>query len=79
MQYKLLTLFGFVTVVAIAVAGMTSESEVVRLATLAVLIINGLGFCAGLFMTHTLKFPRDGSYRYEAFIDQAQDESLSED
>ena len=72
-QFRLSTVFVFVAIVAMACAGITSSNEVVRLATVAILAANALGWVVGMFLTHTMKFPRDGSYRYEAFEQEDDD------
>lgn len=78
MKFKLLSLFCVVTVIAFVLAGLTSEIEAVRKVTIAILAINACGLLAGVVVTYVLKFPRDGSYRHEAFVSIERD-SMSKD
>jgi len=63
-QFSLRSLFVATTVIASLVALSLDSNELVRTIAGTALAINLFGWLAGLFITHGLGFPRDGTYRH---------------
>jgi len=64
-QFSLRSLFVATTVIASLVALSLDSNELLRTIAGTTLAINLFGWLAGLFITHGLGFPRDGSYRHK--------------
>lgn len=64
-QFGLAHLLWLVTFFSALFALTVEGNELVQLIAGAVLAANVMGAIAALFITHSLGFPRDGSYRHE--------------
>jgi len=64
LQFSLRSVLLAIAVVCTLLALLFSKNPLIRLVATCVIVTNGLGLLAGLFVTYVLRIPRDGSYSY---------------
>ena len=64
-QFSLRFLMITITVLCLALFLAVNRDSLVSKIVFVVLVVNALGFLAGLIVTHVFGLPRDGSYSFQ--------------